>query len=548
MPTLHSRAAASRISRASSPSPWRSLGGVEQLEGEPGDLGGVRRVLVHQLGQVEHALAAQVGQVVERAAVAALPGVEQHALAQGEVGHDQLVDPELVHHLLEDHRAGQDDVGPAGVEARAARPGPRPWARPPAPSPARRAASVVRTRLLTDRGRLPVARSAAISASVAIVPDEPTATSTSSRRTSRANGAIVDRTWRRHASTAPGWVSFPSKNRRVSRMAPSLSERDASTSPRWPDEQLGAAAADVAQQQALVVHGHGLQHAEVDEPGLLHPRDDVDVHPGLAPRPVDELVAVLRLAHGGGGHRGDRRVVHLGDLTEAVEGGDGPVDGVGAELAHVAGARAEAHHLLLPLEDLEPGTGVARGHPGDHAVHGVGADVDGGEGLARRSGGRGHAVQSGRGARWCRVVSLAMPTKPPPKRKVKGGRVTPKGGPAAAPRPDASSRYTPPVPKEYKVSPWYVPVLMFTLPRPRARGDLPQLPRRAARRHQEQLPARGPGLHPRRDHDRHPVPLAPRRGGRRASGTSPSSYTSVTLPSVIHSLWTTSRLRGRRPG
>ncbi len=56
-----------------------------------------------------------------------------------------------------------------------------------------------------------------------------------------------------------------------------------------------------------------------------------------------------------------------------------------------------------------------------------------------------------------------MPTTPPPKRKVKGGRVTPKGGPASAARPDASSRYTPPVPKEYKVSPWYIPVLMFGL-------------------------------------------------------------------------------------
>ena len=54
-----------------------------------------------------------------------------------------------------------------------------------------------------------------------------------------------------------------------------------------------------------------------------------------------------------------------------------------------------------------------------------------------------------------------MPTKPPPKRKVKGGRVTPKGGASSGSRPDASSRYTPPVPKEYKVSPWYIPVLMF---------------------------------------------------------------------------------------
>lgn len=54
---------------------------------------------------------------------------------------------------------------------------------------------------------------------------------------------------------------------------------------------------------------------------------------------------------------------------------------------------------------------------------------------------------------------------PPPKRKVKGGRVTPKGGPqaAASSRPSASSRYTPPIPMSKKVSPWWVPVLMFAL-------------------------------------------------------------------------------------
>ena len=54
-----------------------------------------------------------------------------------------------------------------------------------------------------------------------------------------------------------------------------------------------------------------------------------------------------------------------------------------------------------------------------------------------------------------------MATKPP-KRKVKGGRVTPKGG-ATSPRPEASSRYTPPVPRAQKVSPTWVPVLMFAL-------------------------------------------------------------------------------------
>lgn len=55
-----------------------------------------------------------------------------------------------------------------------------------------------------------------------------------------------------------------------------------------------------------------------------------------------------------------------------------------------------------------------------------------------------------------------MATKPP-KRKVQGGRTTPKGGPRRAPRPESSSRYTPPIPRELKVSPVWVPILMFTL-------------------------------------------------------------------------------------
>jgi hypothetical protein len=55
-----------------------------------------------------------------------------------------------------------------------------------------------------------------------------------------------------------------------------------------------------------------------------------------------------------------------------------------------------------------------------------------------------------------------MATKPP-KRKVQGGRVTPKGGPQRPARAEASSRYTPPVPRAMKVSPMWVPVLMFAL-------------------------------------------------------------------------------------
>jgi hypothetical protein len=51
----------------------------------------------------------------------------------------------------------------------------------------------------------------------------------------------------------------------------------------------------------------------------------------------------------------------------------------------------------------------------------------------------------------------------PAKRQVPGGRVTPKGTKPSDGRPAPSTRYTPPVPREYKVSPRWVPVLMFTL-------------------------------------------------------------------------------------
>jgi Cell division protein CrgA len=51
----------------------------------------------------------------------------------------------------------------------------------------------------------------------------------------------------------------------------------------------------------------------------------------------------------------------------------------------------------------------------------------------------------------------------PAKRRVAGGRVTPKKGTSGGFRPEASSRYTPPVPREMKSSPMWVPVLMFAL-------------------------------------------------------------------------------------
>jgi hypothetical protein len=51
----------------------------------------------------------------------------------------------------------------------------------------------------------------------------------------------------------------------------------------------------------------------------------------------------------------------------------------------------------------------------------------------------------------------------PAKRHVPGGRVTPKRTTPSGTRPSPSTRYTPPVPREVKVSPRWVPIVMFGL-------------------------------------------------------------------------------------
>lgn len=55
-----------------------------------------------------------------------------------------------------------------------------------------------------------------------------------------------------------------------------------------------------------------------------------------------------------------------------------------------------------------------------------------------------------------------MAKKKPAKRRVPAGRVTPKGTRPSGEVAGASTRYTPPVPREQKVSPIWVPILMFT--------------------------------------------------------------------------------------
>ena len=98
--------------------PVQLRGPVEEVEGKGGDVLGMLAVLVHELGELHDAAAPDVGEVVQGSAVAALPGVEQHALAQGVVGERHRFETELLEDLLENQGAGEDDVGTPGIQSR----------------------------------------------------------------------------------------------------------------------------------------------------------------------------------------------------------------------------------------------------------------------------------------------------------------------------------------------------------------------------------------------------------------------------------------------
>ena len=139
------------------------------------------------------------------------------------------------------------------------------------------------------------------------------------------------------------------------------------------EQELGRAAADVDEQQPPVEDGDRLEHPELDQASLLDPRDDLDVDPGLVPGAAEELLGVGGLAHRARGHGAHRGAVAVDDAAHPLQRGDAPVDGVGVELLHVAAAVAEADHLPLAGERLEP---VTADRAGDDEMEAVGADVE----------------------------------------------------------------------------------------------------------------------------------------------------------------------------
>ena len=345
---------------------------VEERQRKLRHLERVVGILVAHLHQVLDAAATQVREVVERRTVQPIVEVEQHTLAKRVLTDDERLDVERVHHLLEDDRAPDDDVRPPLVDPLDLGSGLRGLRREqPLDHLAER-----RPRQDGTVDRL-LDRTLGCPSDAEETLDGPRAADRHLERVRRglANersecrpdepAGPLDRTLRRHAA-----LEEPLGHANCTELETAADLHFSAV----PDQQLGAAAADVAQDQRRVVERQRLQDPEVDETGLLMAGDDLDVDARLVVRPPDEVVAVLGFANRRRRHRLDGGAVGVDHAPATRQRGDAPVDRPRGEVLEVIVARlTQPHHLLVAGDDLESAVGR---HARHHHVHRVRPDVD----------------------------------------------------------------------------------------------------------------------------------------------------------------------------
>jgi len=136
-------------------------------------------------------------------------------------------------------------------------------------------------------------------------------------------------------------------------------------------DDLRRAAADVAHEHRAVVDTDRIQHPEVDEPGFLHARHDLDLDVRRFTNLLDELGSVLGFADGAGRDRAHLRIVRLGDSGEPLQALDAPLHRLLREFLHVAAAVAETDDFFLSRHHFE----AAGNRFGDDQMEAVRADV-----------------------------------------------------------------------------------------------------------------------------------------------------------------------------
>ena len=345
---------------------------VEELERQLRHLERVVGILVAHLHQVLDAAATQVREMVERRTVQPIVEVEQHALAERVLTDDQRLDGERVHHLLEDDRTPDDDVGPPLVDPLDLGSGLRGLRgdQPLDHLAERRPGQDGTVDRLLDR-------TLGCPSNAEETLDGPRA---ADRHLERVCCGLAHERRERGADEPAGPLDRPLRRHPALEEALGHADRTQLETAAHlnfapvADQQLGAATTDVAQDQRGVVERQRLQHAEVDETRLLVAGDDLDVDACLVLRPPDEVVAVLGLPHRRRGHGLDGGAVRVHHSPTPSERRHPTIDGARGEVLElVVAGLTQPHHLLVAGDDLEPAVGCHARH--DH-VDRVRPDVD----------------------------------------------------------------------------------------------------------------------------------------------------------------------------
>src|SRR6185503_9699761 len=140
-----------------------------------------------------------------------------------------------------------------------------------------------------------------------------------------------------------------------------------------PNQEFGASASDVDEQDLLVEYRQGLQNSQVDQPCFLEAGNYFDLNACLLLGTFQKGVFVDGFAHGAGSHGTDVCLRDFRNLTKALQGVNAPVHGVIFQNLHVFRSGSQANDFLFLGQDLEP---VRVLEFDDYQMERIGSDIN----------------------------------------------------------------------------------------------------------------------------------------------------------------------------
>ncbi len=347
-------------------------GAVEQRQCEPRDLLRVVGQVVATLAQLHHAAPPDVRVAIDLADVrlVLLDVVEQESFAQREVAECDVLGAEGVEERVDEHGAGDGQIGAPWIEAGHGKPVFQRLTHQRLPEPpqiARAHAEVADVgRPMRAGGQGPQREDRARRADDPLEP----APDDLPEKLPGFTADVADQP----PFIAPGQgiaagEPLGQADRAQLEAAPGLHARGRA------ERDLRAATADVDDDRGAGTSAGGIQCRLVNQPCFFHAGNDADADADVPQHRGDELGAVGCFADGAR-RRGDDLVhgVRLGETPELRERLHRDRDARLRQPASFETASAEPNHVLLAVDHLE---GQIRADPTDDHVNRIGADVDG---------------------------------------------------------------------------------------------------------------------------------------------------------------------------